>query len=472
MPKPSQILRNKFPHTATGGQEQLFRMMDDFLEGASEGRQVLLLKGYAGTGKTSMISLMVEVLPLFNYKYFLLAPTGRAAKVMSNYSKKVAFTVHKIIYKTTSGKSGLLKFKRKRNYSKNTVFIVDEASMLSESNDFGKSGLLTDLIHYVFENPTNKLILVGDSAQLPPVGQTISPALDKGYMESNFQTLVKEILLTDVVRQGERSGILSNATVIRNALGQPKISIQMDTESYKDTFRMTSEKMEDGIRYAYDKYGMENTIIICRSNFVANRYNEFIRRTLHFYTEEIEAGDVLMIVKNNYYYTPQDTPGGFLANGDFAMIEKIVNLEECYGFRFADLQIKLIDYPNHDSFEVKVMLDTLHVKSASLPYEEIQRLQREVAKDYADLEDLKEKNEAIREDAYINALQVKFAYALTCHKSQGGQWKAIFVDQGYLPEDKIDEEYVRWLYTAVTRATDELFLLNFKSSFFVNSLLK
>jgi exodeoxyribonuclease-5 len=465
LPNPSQILRNKFPHTPTAGQEQLFEMMDDFIDG-TEARQVLLLKGYAGTGKTSMVSLMVQVLPLFNLKYFLLAPTGRAAKVMANYSKKVAFTIHKIIYKSSSDKSGNLKFKRQRNYAKDTVFIVDEASMLAESNDFGKTGLLTDLINYVFENPTNRLILVGDGAQLPPVGQALSPALEKGYMESNFHTSVKEVLLTDVMRQGEGSGILKNATAIRNALGSTKIDIQMDTKSYKDIFRMTGQKMEEGIRYAYDKYGMENAIIICRSNFAANQYNEFIRRNIHFYEEEIEAGDVLMIVKNNYYYVPQDTPGGFLANGDFAVIEKIVNLEERYGFRFATLQLKLMDYPDQDGFEAKVMLDTLHVKGASLPYEDIRRMQEAVAEDYADMDNQKKRNEAIRDDPYLNALQIKFAYALTCHKSQGGQWKAIFVDQGYLPEDKIDEEYVRWLYTAVTRATEELFLLNFKPNFF------
>lgn len=465
MPNPSQILRNKFPHTPTAGQEQLFEMMDDFI-GGTEARQVLLLKGYAGTGKTSMVSLMVQVLPLFNLKYFLLAPTGRAAKVMSSYSKKVAYTIHKIIFKSTSDKSGNLKFKRQRNYAKDTVFIVDEASMLSESNDFGKTGLLTDLINYVFENPTNRLILVGDGAQLPPVGQALSPALDKGYMESNFHTSVKEVLLTDVMRQGEGSGILRNATAIRDALGKAKIEIQMDTKSYKDIFRMTGHKMEEGIRYAYDKYGMENAIIICRSNFAANQYNEFIRRNIHFYEEEIEAGDVLMIVKNNYYYVPEDTPGGFLANGDFAVIEKIVNLEERYGFRFATLQLKLMDYPDQGGFEAKVMLDTLHVKGASLPYEDIKRMQEAVAEDYVDLDNQKKRNEAIRDDPYMNALQIKFAYALTCHKSQGGQWKAIFVDQGYLPEEKIDEEYVRWLYTAVTRATDELFLLNFKPNFF------
>ncbi len=467
MPKPSQILRNKFPHTPTAGQEQLFEMMDEFIDGPAESKQVLLLKGYAGTGKTSMVSLMVQVLPLFNLKYFLLAPTGRAAKVMASYSKKIAYTIHKIIYKSTSDKSGFLKFKRQRNYSKDTVFIVDEASMLSESSDFGKSGLLTDLMNYVFENPTNKLILVGDGAQLPPVGQTLSPGLDIGYIESNYDASVKEVLLTDVMRQGAGSGILTNATAIRNKIGQKDIQIKMDTKSFKDIYRMTAQKMEDGIRYAYDKYGMENSIIICRSNFAANQYNEFIRRNIHFYEEEIEAGDVLMVVKNNYYYTPDDTPGGFLANGDFAVIEKIVTTEERYGLRFATLQMKLMDYPDKEGFEAKVMLDTLHVKGPSLPYEDIQKLQQEVAEDYADLDDQKKRNEAIRNDPYINALQIKFAYALTCHKAQGGQWKAIFVDQGYLPDEKINEDYVRWLYTAVTRATDELFLLNFKPDFFL-----
>lgn len=469
MPKPSQILRNKFPHEPTEGQGKIFDLLDDFLESSSVERQILLIKGYAGTGKTSVISVLVKVLPLFNYKYVLLAPTGRAAKVISSYAKRVAFTIHKRIYKTTSDKdSGSLKFNKQKNYSKDTIFIIDEASMLSESQDFGGKGLLSDLLNYVFQEKSNKLILIGDGAQLPPVGQIISAGLNRVHLESNYGAEVNEIELTEVMRQGKGSGILDNATNLRNELGKNDFDIKIRTTSYKDMFRMSGEKMEDGIRYAYSKYGIENTTIICRSNQAAIQYNQFVRRFIHFYEDQLEAGDMLMIVRNNYFYTPDDTPGGFLANGDFVILEKVLNYEERYGFNFAKLQLRMVDYPDQPSFEAMAILDTLHSNTTALPQELSKQLYDYVQQDYADLTTAKARNEAVRNDPYLNALQIKYAYALTCHKSQGGQWSAVFVDQGYLPDDKVDEEYIRWLYTAMTRATDELFLVNFNARFFVN----
>lgn len=468
MPKPSEILRNKFPHHPTEGQGRIFDLLDDFLESSSNiERQVFLIKGYAGTGKTSVISVLVKVLPLFNFKYVLLAPTGRAAKVISSYAKRVAFTIHKRIYKTTADKdTGSLKFKKQKNYSKDTIFIVDEASMLSESQDFGGKGLLSDLMNYVFQESSNKLILIGDGAQLPPVGQIISAGLNRSHLEQNYGVEVSEIELTEVMRQGEGSGILDNATSLRNELGKKDFSIKINTANYKDLFRMNGDKMEDGIRYAFDKYGMENTTIICRSNQAANQYNQFVRRYIHFYEDQLEAGDMLMIVRNNYFFTPDDTPGGFLANGDFVILEKVLSYEERYGFNFAKMQLRMVDYPNQPSFEAMALLDTLHSNTTALPQDLSKQLYDYVAKDYADLSNAKARNEAIRNDPYLNALQIKYAYALTCHKSQGGQWSSVFVDQGYLPDGKIDEEYIRWLYTAMTRATDELFLVNFNAQFF------
>lgn len=462
--KPSALIKQQFPFTPTGGQTRLFMMLDNFI---LEPTDCLLLKGFAGTGKTTVISALVKILPHYNYKAVLLAPTGRAAKVMSFYAKKSAFTIHKIIYSQTAEPgSSELSFKRQKNYSKNTIFIVDEGSMLTDDADFGKKGLLTDLMSFIFSDPSNKLLLVGDTAQLPPVGKTESPALDKNYLSSSFQKSIAEIELKEVVRQESESGILANATGLRNLLVEKSSKVQFKTAPYADTFRMTAEKLEDGLRYAYDKFGIDNTIIICRSNKNAVQYNQYIRRNIHYTESEIDAGDFIMIVKNNYHYLPTDAKAGFLANGDFAEVLKIIRYEDMYGLRFADLRLKLTDYPDQEPFEAKVILDTLHSHAPSLTTEEYSRLYQLVKQDYGDVSSPQELKGKLKKDPYLNALQIKFAYALTCHKSQGGQWKAVFVDQGYLTEELVNKEYIRWLYTAVTRATDQLFLVNFNSNFF------
>ncbi|MBL3656203.1 ATP-dependent DNA helicase [Fulvivirga sediminis] len=467
MPKPSQILKNKFPFEPTPGQLRLFDKVDHFLEEKQE-KSVLIIKGYAGTGKTTVVSTLTQVLPLFNSKFVLMAPTGRAAKVMSQYAHKVAFTIHKRIYKQVGNETEGPSFKRQKNYSKNTVFIVDEASMINEDRSYGSRGLLSDLFDFVFSEESNKLVLIGDDAQLPPVGQLISPALDKDYLQASYAASVHDAMLTEVMRQEGDSGILMNATGLRNLLSAEKPQIQFSTKGYQDIFKMTGEKMEDGLRYAYDNFGMENTIIICRSNKLANNYNQYIRNRIHFYESELEVGEMLMIVKNNYLFTPDDVPGSFLANGDFVEVMKIVSFEEMYGYRYATLHLRMVDYPTENTFEAKVILDTLHSETPSLTSEQNRELYEAVNKDYEDLASVRERREAIKKDPYMNALQVKFAYALTCHKSQGGQWNAVFVDQGYLKEDGIDAEYVRWLYTAVTRATDQLFLVNFNKKMFVS----
>lgn len=467
---PSQLLRKKFPFKPTDGQLRFFEQTNEFLieeKGLERYRDCFLLKGYAGTGKTTIISTLIKVLRNFGYKSVLLAPTGRAAKVMSGYSEKIALTIHKKIYKQTADAfSGTLSFQRQKNYHDNTLFIVDEASMITDEADFGSRSLLSDLVEFVFENPGNKLMLVGDTAQLPPVGKELSPALDRDYLERTFYMSVFQEELREVMRQDEQSGILFNATQLRNQLGAENNEIRITTRSYRDVFRMTGEKLEEGLRYAYDKYGQENAIILTRSNKSAVQYNEYIRRVIHFSEDELDAGDRLMVVRNNYNILDEDSPAGFIANGDFVELLKIRRTEEMHGFRFADVTLRLTDYEKQPEFDAKIFLDTLHSPSASMSSEDNKKLYESVQQDYFYIKSKKDRVEALRKDPYLNALQVKFAYALTCHKAQGGQWSAVFIDQGYLPEEQINVEFVRWLYTAITRATDEVFLMNFHQQFF------
>ncbi|TDB64516.1 ATP-dependent DNA helicase [Arundinibacter roseus] len=467
---PSEWLIKRFPFKPTESQTRFFTKMNDFLveqEGLERYRDGFVLKGYAGTGKTTLVSTLIKVLPKFGYKSVLLAPTGRAAKVMASYSKKNALTIHKKIYKQTSDAySGAFVFERQKNYHEDTLFIVDEASMISDDADFGNASLLADLVEYVYENPGNKLLLVGDLAQLPPVGKEVSPALDKEYLEKNFFLSIFDEELTEVMRQDEHSGILFNATELRKQLHAEKPEIHIKTKSFRDIYRMTGEKLEDGIRYAYDKYGVENCIIITRSNKTAVQYNEYIRRSINFSEDELDAGDRLMVVRNNYSILDENSPVGFIANGDFVELLKLKRTEEIHGFRFADAVLRLTDYDDQPEFEAKIFLDTLHSPAPSLTQEENKRLYESVMQDYFFIKSKKERVEALRKDPYLNALQVKFAYALTCHKSQGGQWSTIFIDQGYLPEEQVNTEFIRWLYTAITRSTDEVFLMNFHLNFF------
>jgi len=466
---PSALLHNNFPFQPTVGQAAFFSKMEKFLSEPATDKPTFVLRGYAGTGKTSVISALVKVLPRLSLRSLLLAPTGRAAKVMSNYSGRAAFTVHKIIYKPKEDDGSLGGgFILQKNYFNSTVFIVDESSMLSD--DGGISGnLLGDLIRFVFDGENNRLILVGDTAQLPPVGSEISPALDADYLLRYFRLSTDQLELTEVMRQRLESGILYNATILRQQLNAENLQVKINTSKFKDMFKMTSERLEDGLRYAYDKFGTENTTIVTRSNKTAVQYNQYIRRVIHFYEDEISTGDLLMVVKNNYTYMAESDKVNFIANGDMAEVMKIRSFQEFYGFRFATLELRLLDYPDEPHFEAKVILDTLYSPSPSLTRDQYRELYKQVSEDYADVESKKERRELIKKDPFLNALQVKFAYALTCHKAQGGQWQAVFVDQGYLPENQVDKDFVRWLYTAMTRATDELYLVNFEGSFFVKS---
>ncbi len=479
---PSEILLERFPHEPTQGQRHFFEMMNAFLDKDKWSQQAFVLRGYAGTGKTSLVAALIQTLPKFNYKAVLLAPTGRAAKVMSNYSHKMALTIHKKIYKqSTNPHSGALEFSRIKNTASLTVYIVDEASMISDTAETSNRGLLTDLIEYVFlseeEDKGNKIIFIGDTAQLPPVNTNVSPALDPAYLERQFHMGVKSIELTEVMRQEAKSGILYNATQIRSRLEKiiaipqeeqtfEKINIKFKTKGYPDVYKMTAERLEDGLNYAYRKFGRENTIIITRSNREAVAYNKYIRQRIFYQEEEIATGDLLMIVRNNYFYLDQDSAAGFLANGDFVELLKIKRTQEMYGFRFANVVLRLVDYPEEPQFEAKIILDALYSDQPALSTAQNKALYDAVCLDYVDIVNKKERNEAIRANEFLNALQVKFAYTLTCHKSQGGQWPAVFLDQGYLTEDKINSDWVRWLYTGITRATQELYLMNFNEKFY------
>jgi exodeoxyribonuclease-5 len=470
---PSFLLHQKFPFEPTASQAELFKKLNDFIVNKNEFDPLtFIIKGYAGTGKTTVISTLIKILPSFGYKTQLLAPTGRAAKVMANYAKKKAFTIHKKIYRQINNPhTGSLVFQRMNNIATETIFIIDEASMITDEADFGQNSLLTDLIEYVFTNPENghtgnKIIFVGDTAQLPPVGKTLSPALSKDYISSEFHIEVQDHELTDVMRQDLNSGILYNATELRNLLLTHSKEIKFNTKSFKDFYKMTGEKVEDGMQYAYRKFGKEDTILLTRSNKSAVIYNEFVRRNILYQEDEISSGDLLMIVRNNYHWLEEDSPAGFLANGDFVEVMKIKKEEELHGHRFMQVTIRLCDYEDHPPIEAKILLDTLHSSESALNKESSKKLYDSVCEDYQHISKKKDRMEAIKKDPYLNALQVKFAYALTCHKSQGGQWKAVFVDQGYLKEDQIDQEYIRWLYTAITRATHEIFLVNFHERFF------
>lgn len=465
-PSPTELLLKGFPHQPTVGQAHFFLKIGEFL--ADENlRSCFLLKGYAGTGKTTLISALIKSIAKFGFKSVLLAPTGRAAKVMAHYSKKKAHTIHKIIYRQVADAyTGSLHFERQSNKHRDTLFIVDEASMISDEAEFGARGLLSDLIEFVFEGIGNKLLIVGDVAQLPPINKDLSPALDKGLLESSFYLTVFEQELTEVTRQGQNSGILQNATRLRDALPLEKLTIKLQTRGLKDFYKMPSDRLEDGLRYAYQKHGRENVTIITRSNREAVQLNQFVRRQINGAEEELDVGDLLMIVRNNYTILDEESPAGFLANGDFVEVKRIRREEEVHGFRFATVELQLLDYEEQPPFEAKIFLDTLHSPSPSLNQEDNRRLYEAVAEDYQHLKSKKARTEALRQDVYLNALQVKFAYALTCHKSQGGQWNAVFINQGYLPEEQVNREFARWLYTAVTRATDEVFMMNFHAHFF------
>lgn len=454
----------------TNGQISLAEKLAGFISGNNPD-SLFLLKGYAGTGKTSMVGALVKTLDEFKFQSVLLAPTGRAAKVLASYTGKNAYTIHKRIYRQQSSTDGFGKFMLDKNLAKNSFFIVDEASMVSNSSPegsvFGSGRLLDDLYEYVYTGTNCKLILVGDTGQLPPVGMEISPALNVGELEM-YGALVIEQELTEVVRQELDSGILYNATNIRELISDVDFQpgyFQIETRPFDDIKRLGGAELIEKIADCYDKYGEQQTMIITRSNKRANKFNAGIRSSILYKEAEVTVGDLLMVVKNNYFWLSEDEKVDFIANGDIAQIQSIYNYEELYGFHFANVSLRFIDYDDLE-IDCKILLETLSIETASLSYADSQRLYEAVAEDYADIRSKKKRWEKIRENQYFNALQVKFAYAVTCHKAQGGQWDAVFLDQGYLVEEMLNIEYLRWLYTAFTRPVKELYLVNFNKEFF------
>lgn len=461
---------SKLPDTPTQDQRDLAERMERFLFQPIE-RGAYIIRGYAGTGKTTSIAALVKTLPKYKIKTVLLAPTGRAAKVMSSFSGRKALTIHKKIYQSEKAKDGSIHLKIGSNKHKNTVFIVDEASMISgdhasSSVQYGRS-LLEDLIEYVYNDQNCRLIFIGDVAQLPPVGSELSPALDPKPLKSNFFLQLKGVELKEVLRQATESGILFNATRLREQTKQEFPHIRFHLDGFTDVRRISGDDLEDVLYDCYRTVGVEDSMVISRSNKRANLFNQQIRIRIKGLDERIATGDYVMVVKNNYHWLESENPIGFIANGDIGEILSIGNYEERYDLSFVDVQLRLVDYPQQPPIEVKVMLDVLEVEGPSLPQTEYQRLFQEVSIDYAHLSTKRERMEAIKSDPYFNALQLKFAYAVTAHKSQGGQWKNVIVDQGYITEEMIDQQYARWLYTAITRASERLYLLNFHERFFI-----
>jgi ATP-dependent exoDNAse (exonuclease V) alpha subunit len=472
VPSTDDILK-AFPHEPTGQQLELFGRLHTFLLSDNDD-ECFILKGYAGTGKTTVLGALVKALRYYNYKSVLLAPTGRAAKVITNYSGRKAFTIHKRIYRKKSALNIDDAFRLADNLATDTLFIVDEASMISdESSGNMRETLLHDLMSYVYNTKNCKLMLVGDTAQLPPVGADNSPALDINLMKQTFAVNIFSFELTDVLRQEKDSGILHNVTAMRDIIRQGKVATPaIVTKGYKDVFRMTGERLEEGLNYAYNKYGYDGTLIVCRSNKNANLYNRQIRGRILLREEEITGGDQVMVVRNNYFWLQEQEEGstGFIANGDIARIKKVRRFEEMYGFRFADVQLEFIDYAEDPVLDCKIMLDTLYSEAPALVPTEQKRFFLEAMKDYDHIASRKAKLDELKLNPYYNALQIKFAYAVTCHKAQGGQWDAVFVDQGYLTEEMINMDFLRWFYTACTRASKELFLVNFNERFFSSRL--
>lgn len=464
------IIKQQFQFTPTLKQNIVLQQLSEFIFSKTP-NALYVLKGYAGTGKTTIVGAIVTNLWKARKSAVLMAPTGRAAKVISNYSGKEAFTIHKKIYFPKKEKGGGVKFVLQPNKHKNTIFIVDEASMIpdtpGDSKLFENGSLLDDLMQYVYSGHQCKLLLIGDTAQLPPVKLDLSPALDERTLALNYNKEVTRMELDEVVRQEQDSGILANATILREALINNFFdSFKLDLVSYNDIVRLVDGyEIMDAINDAYSNLGNEETAIIVRSNKRANLYNQQIRNRILFNENELSAGDYLMVVKNNYFWIKPTTEAGFIANGDIIEVLEIFSIQELYGFRFAEVKIRMVDYPRMRPFETVLLLDTINAETPSLSYDDSNRLYQEVMKDFENETSNYKKFLKVKGSKHFNALQVKFSYAITCHKSQGGQWHTVFVEQPYLPNG-IDKEYLRWLYTALTRAKEKLYLIGFKDDFF------
>lgn len=482
------ILLNNFGFTPTEGQAKVLYHLSAFILTEKE-RPVYLLRGYAGTGKTTLVSTLVKTLPSLGMRYQLLAPTGRAAKVMGTYTGKPSSTLHRKLYRFQVNANGEFRMARAENKAKDTVFIVDECSMISDQSD-GYSwsrSLLDDLIEYVFSGSCCKLLLIGDSAQLPPVGLDISPAIDFDILKNGFSLTLATYEMKEVMRQALDSGILHNATKLRSLMSTDNEQLSTDfwyegyqlplleINNFSDIIKIDPMSFEELLWQSFgDKRNNNDSVVICRSNKRANMFNQAIRSRVLQEEGELSTGDKLMIVKNNYYWSGQQSAVSgqisFLANGDMIEITRINKFEEMYGFHFADVDIQLTDYEEAPTLSVKIIMETLYSDSPALTNEEAKRLYQAVEEDYMNIPRAADRRKAMKENPYYNALQVKFGYALTCHKTQGGQWSYVFIEAPYLPDETtIELGDLRWLYTALTRASEKVYLVNFKEEWFIEN---
>ena len=455
-------IKKNFPHVPTPEQDIALNELSEFIF-SQDSESLFLLKGYAGTGKSSLVGSIVRTMNELEQKSVLLAPTGRAAKVFALYAGQNAYTIHKKIYRQKTFSNEPTGFLPADNLHKNTLFIVDEASMISndgfDSFVFGSGRLLDDLIHYVYSGEGCRLILLGDSAQLPPVSQAESPALDINTLQG-YGMNVKSITLTQIVRQAEMSGILLNATDLRNALVNETVNVfpKIITKNCPDIKIISGDELIDALDESYNRDGMEETIIISRSNKRANIFNNGVRNRILYREEELSSGDMLMVAKNNYFWSTDEKNIDFIANGDLMEVLKIRKEQELYGFRFSDLTVRFPDY--NLEMDVKVLMETLHTDVPGLSKETADKLFYSILEDYEDISTKQEKMKKMKVDPFFNAVQIKYAYAVTCHKAQGGQWKNVFLDISYVPEEYLGINFYRWLYTAFTRATERIFLIN------------
>ncbi len=485
------LLMANFGFTPTKGQAKVMSHLAAFILSEKE-RPVYLLKGYAGTGKTTLVSTLVKTLPQIGMHHQLLAPTGRAAKVMSRYTGMTASTLHRKIYRFQQVANGDFRMTRAENKAKNTIFIVDECSMISDKSESysWSNSLLDDLISYVFSGYNCKLLLIGDTAQLPPVGMDISPAMDFDILRNSFSLTIATYEMKEVMRQALDSGILHNATNIRNLMPTDNCIFHLpllEINKFSDIERIDPMTFEELLWQSFgDKQSNNDAVVVCRSNKRANMFNHAIRSRVLQEEGELSAGEKLMVVKNNYFWADsqqttdnsqilrfsdsQTIKNGFIANGDMIEVMKINKIEEMYGFHFADVEIKMLDYENHPCLSVKILMETLHSDAPALLPEESKRLYQAVEEDYMDIPRAADRRKMMKNNPYFNALQVKYGYALTCHKTQGGQWNNVFVEAPYLPEEtSLELGDMRWLYTALTRASDKIYLVNFKDEWFIKN---
>lgn len=461
-----KTIRSILNYSPTSDQENLLYALNRFTESQKQ-NPILIVNGYAGTGKTSLIAAYVKALRLKDRKVVLMAPTGRAAKVFSGFAGYQASTIHRIIYQFDELAAGRMGWIRRKNTRSNTVYIIDEASMISgNSGQFGshKNSMIKDLLVYAFQQKGNRIIFVGDLAQLPPVGEIQSPALDPNYFKDTTDFPTARISLKEVVRQQLNSGILLNATEVRYLIDKglqewPQFNLKTHTDIQAITGYELQAFLEDNL----EAYSVDDLILITSSNKRANAFNQQIRSRLLWFEEIISAGDRLMVVKNNYFWLKKD----FIANGEIMEVTRVLKTTERFGFEFADLEVKLLDSTHVEVLEVKVLLDTLTVNGPSLDAEQMEKLYKTIEIDYLDVKNDRLRQIKLRNDPWLNALQVKYAYAVTAHKSQGGQWPVVFLEAPYIRNPLPESDDLRWLYTGMTRATDKLFLLNFHDSYFI-----